>query len=207
MNFDQQALRDSQRRALKAIAMPYLDAEGTVKNPHYVDGKLTTSPAMLIQELTWANNVNQFAFDFSINGPQHVPGVDNNIVIGKNDVFAMYAITILFGTGTNSASFVYRSHGVLPADDSVYNSIIQIKIESSTFVDKIEGQMFRHNPTNSNEFFGEMGMQLVNPIRILSGELGVFQVNINEKNPLNALVLSANTVVSMRLHGVYGQRK
>jgi hypothetical protein len=134
-----------------------------------------------------------------------VPGVNNNILISKNDVFCIYGVQILFGTGTNSADFIYRSHGVLPADDSLYNSFIQMKYESSTYVDKMEGQFFRDNPANSNEYFGEIGLQIVNPLRLVSGELGVFKVFVNLKNPISALVISLNTVVSFRLHGVYGQ--
>lgn len=178
----------------------------TIKaNTHYVPSKLTTSPGMIIQELPWINTTQQFTFDFSQNGPAQVPGTNNNVTLQKNDVFAIYALQLLFGTGTNSADFIYRSHGVLPTDDAVYNSVIQMQTESSTYVDKIAGQFFRDNPANSNEYYGEIGMQLINPIRIVSGELGKFNVVLNLLNPIASLVISANTVLSMRLHGVYGQ--
>lgn len=222
MRFDQQALWGAQRNAYHALTAPEIvlhrptgkdgisGAKATkhkMFNQNYADPKLTTSPAMLIQEVPWVNSTQSFTFDFSINGPQQTPGLNNNIVIGKNDIFAAYGVQLLFGTGTNSADFIYRSHGVLVADDSAYNSIIQLKVETSTFIDKMEGQFFRDTAANANEYWAEAGMQLINPIRIVNGELGTFKVFLNLKNPISTLVLSANTVLSMRLHGVYGQAK
>jgi len=215
MRFDQSSIMEAQRRAFAALTSPQKStnkrgANGKLEkvlemNKHYVPSKYCTAPAMLIQELAWVNTTPTFTFDFSINGPGQTPGTNNNIKIGKNDIFAFYGIQILFGTGTSSASFVYRAHGVLPADDSMYNSFVLIKTESSTYVDKMEGQYFRDNAANANEFYGDMGLQIINPVRIISGEVGTFQVVVQLKNPIAALVLSANTVISMRLHGVYGQ--
>ena len=222
MRFDQLALGRAQRRAYAALTAPavaeHIREKGSgmsapqikkeIKaNNNYADPKQTTSPAMLIQELPWVNSTQQFVFDFSINGPQQVPGVNNNINIGKNDVFAIYGIQMLFATGTNSAAYIYRSHGVLPNDDSAYNSYIQMKVETNTFIDKMEGQFFRDNPANSNEYFGEIGLQLINPIRVVNGELGTFKIFLNLKNPISTLIISTNTMLSMRLHGVYGQAK
>jgi len=215
MRFDSVSILDAQRRAYKALTAPFIvsstiDSTGkaqksTKKNPHYTPPKLTTSPAMLVQELPWVNTTKQFVFDFSISGPQQVPGVNNNIVIAKNDTFAVYGVQMLIATGTNAADFIYRSHGVLPTDDAIYNSFITMTIESSTYVTKMEGQFFRDNPANSNEYFGEIGLQLINPIRLISGEQGKYNVTLNLKNPTSPLVISANTLISMRLHGVYGQ--
>ncbi len=218
MRFDQQAIRDSQRKAYAALTghgVVHHDVSGkgekrkvdkVVKmNEHYVPPKLTSSPGMLVQELPWVNTGQNFVFDFSQNAPPQVPGVNNNVLLAKNDIFAIYGFQILFGTGTDSADFIYRSHGVLPADDTLFNSVIKLKIESSTYIDKMAGQFFRDNPGNSNEYYGEIGLQLINPIRIVSGELGVFEASINILNPFANLVISANTVVSFRLHGVYGQ--
>jgi len=222
MRFDQQSIREAQRRAYAALTSPKMaEIERTISgsgsdkqissrkivkdNPHYVPAKLTTSPGMLIQELAWTTTTTTFNFDFSINGPGLIAGTNNNSKIGKNDIFAVYGMQILLATGTNPASFIYRSHGVLATDNAVYNSTISIKTEASTYIDKIEGQYFREMGTNANEFYGEMGMQLVNPIRIVSGELGVFEVRVQIKNSTAALVISTNTLISMRLHGVYGQ--
>jgi hypothetical protein len=221
MRFDSVALADAQRRAYDRLIADYIiEPEKTIGadggslpvdvkkvNQHYVPPKLTTSPAMIIQELPWVNTVTEFTFDFSQNAPVQIPGTNNNVNLSKNDVFAIYGVQILFATGTNSASFIYRSHGVLPADDALYNSVITSKIESSVYVDKMAGQFFRDNPVNSNEFYGEIGMQLINPIRVVSGELGVFNFKVNLLNPIAALVISANTLISFRLHGVYGQAK
>ena len=214
MRFDQSSIMEAQRRAFKALTSPKIKihewqgtklVERVVDNKHYVPAKLCTAPAMLIQELPWVNTTQTFTFDFSINGPNQLPGVNNNIKIGKNDIFAFYGLQLLFAGGTNSASFIYRSHGQLATDDAAYNSFIQIKTESSTFVDKMEGQYFRDQAANANEFYGDMGLQILNPVRIVSGELGVYQVSLNLKNPTAALVISANQVLSLRLHGVYGQ--
>jgi hypothetical protein len=216
MRFDQGAVMEGERRAYNALTSPLIketyNENGmiktrTIENPHYVPPKLTTSPAMLIQELAWVNTTTTFLFDFSINGPAQTPGVNNNIVLKKNDVFAFYGMQILLATGTNAASFIYRAHGVLPADDSAYNSVLSIKTESSTYIDKMEGQYFRDNAANANEYYGDMGLQIINPVRIISGEMGVFQVVLTLKNPSSALVFSTNTLLSMRLHGVYGQAR
>lgn len=215
MRFDSVAITNAQRRAFKAITSPQIVHHGineqgkvtknTNKNPHFVPPKLATSPAMLVQELPWVNTTQQFVFNFSISGPAQIPGTNNNIVIAKNDVFCVYGVQMLFATGTNSADFIYRSHGVLPTDDAAYNSTISMQIESSKYVVNMEGQFFRDNPANSNEYFGEIGLQLINPLRLISGENGVYNVTLNLKNPTSPLVISANTMLSMRLHGVYGQ--
>ena len=228
MRFDTSTLMTMQRKAYAALtaAMVVEHEPSEVKglngpkvrkiqkqNSHYVPPKLTSSPAMLVQELPWVNSTTNFVFDFSINGPVQTPLINNNVQIKKNDLFAVYAFQLLFSTGSgtpgttafNSANCVYRSYGVLPNDESVYNSIIQFKLESSVYVDKMEGYLFKDKPNNSNEFYGEIGMQIINPIRIISGELGTVQVIVNLKNPIGALTVSANTMLSMRLHGVYGQ--
>jgi hypothetical protein len=215
MRFDTTAIASMQRKAYNALTAHSVvehkkdQGKAPVKvaknNANYVPPKLTSSPGMIIQELPWINSQTQFSFNFAQNGPPQTPGLNNNVTLGKNDVFAIYAFQVLFGTGTNSADFVYRSHGVLPADDSLYNSVISVQTESSTYIDKMAGQFFRDNPANSNEYFGEIGLQIINPIRIVTGELGKFNVVISLLNPISSLVLSTNTVVSMRLHGVYGQ--
>ena len=215
MRFDTLAILQSQRKAFSAITEPLVVhhtiqpngdlKKSTSKNRHYVAPKLATSPAMLIQELPWVNTTQQFNFVFSISAPAQIPGTNNNIVIAKNDIFCIYGVQILLATGTNSADFVYRSHGVLPTDDAVYNSTVQFLVESSKYVVNMEGQFFRDNPPNANEYYGEMGLQIITPLRTVSGEQGTFTVSLNLKNPTAPLVISPNTLISMRLHGVYGQ--
>ncbi len=226
MRFDTRAITAGQERAYKTITAKTVIQHERVfdnvskkyvlktiekDNKYYVTPKNVTSPAMLIQEQAWVNTTQSFIFDFSINGPGVVAGL-NNIAISKNSIFCAYGLQLLFGsqsaafgTAGAAASTIYRSHGVLPADDALYNSVISMKVEQSTFIDKMEGQYFRDNPANSNEYFAEEGMQLLRPLRILTGELGVFQVIIAIKNPIASLVLSANSYISCRLHGVYGQ--
>lgn len=221
MKFDQDAIMDMERRAFEVLTSNEVEERVRIKDPnkkdgwiiqvetsynqHYVAPKLCSSIAMLVQELPFINTTQTFTFDFSQNGPQQVPGINNNVVINKNDVFAVVAIQLLLATGTNSASFIYRSHGVLPADDSIYNSNISMKTESSTYIDKMQGQYFRDNPGNATEYWGLTGAQIINPVRIISGELGRFQVILNLLNPIAGLIISDNTMISMRLIGVYGQ--
>lgn len=219
MRDDQVAIREAQRNAYKALTAPEVaqitrtiagDSRAMVDkrisaNKHYVPAKLTTAPAMLIQEQALVNTTQNYSFDFSINGPGLTAGTNNNVKIAKNDIHAVYGIQLLLATGSVPASMVYRSHGVLAADNCIYNSTISVTTEASKYIDYIEGQMFREFGTNSEEYYGTMGLVLVNPIRIVSGELGRFTVTLAIKNAVNTLTLSSNTLVSMRLWTVAGQ--
>lgn len=220
MRFDQQSIMWAQRKAFIALTSPkvvqHANTAGTTDekskvvkiaqdNKYFTPAKLITTPAVLVQELPWINTTQTFTFDFSLTAPPQVPGVNNNVNISKNDVVAGYAIQILFGTGEDAATRIYRSFGVLPADDSLYNSVLSMNIESSTLVTKMNGLLFRDVPNNSTEFWGETGMQIINPLRIVSGEQGKLQIVLNLLNPIAGLVISDNTFISMRFWCVYGQ--
>jgi hypothetical protein len=227
MRFDPYVIYMAQRGAFKDVTSPFvkhsgLDGSGKhvekiTKNPHYGPPNLASSPAMLIQELPWntgaTSGTAQYVFDFSQTGPSQVPNVNNNIVLSKNNIFCCYGVQLFLGTlgivsgNATSALTQYRSYGVLPGDGALYNSVLQMKIETSTYINLMEGQFFQDVPANSNEYYGEMGLQVINPRRILSGELGLFQFVVNLKNPMTGVVTSANTVISLRLHGVVVQAR
>jgi len=176
-----------------------------IPNKYSVNPINVTMPATLTQEIPWVNTNQLLSFDFSINGPVQTPGTNNNILLGKNNVAVIYAMQILFGEGANSANRIYRSFGNTPNDDSLYNSVVQIKMEQSTLVDKVDGRDFRDAPDVVTAGAAEFGKILINPVRIVTGELGFFSVFINLLNPISALVITANMFVSMRLKIGFGQ--
>jgi len=176
-----------------------------IPNKYYVTPINVTMPATLTQEIPWVNTGQVLQFDFSINGPGQTPGVNNNIALGKNNVAVIYAMQLLFGQGANSANRIYRSFGNTPNDDSLYNSIVSMKMEQSTLVDKIDGRDFRDVPDVVTAGSADLGKLLINPVRIVTGELGFFSVFINLLNPISTLVITAEMSVSMRLKIGFGQ--
>jgi hypothetical protein len=80
-----------------------------------------------------------------------------------------------------------------------------VKFEQSTLVDKIEGQSFRDVYTSPLEFDSNAGLVLWQPLRVVTGELGVFSVNINVLGSMSGVVLSSNIFLSVRPLIVFGQ--
>jgi hypothetical protein len=182
-----------------------MDDKGHQKpNPYYTNPASISMGAQLVQEQPFTNASSTFSFDFSINAPIATSTL-NNVVLGKNNVLAFYAIQILIGEGANGNNRIYRSRGLTPEDDSLYNSVVTMKFEQSTLIDKMNGLNFRDVGTNANEFWAEAGLHLINPQRVVSGELGVFNLTINLINSISALVISPNLFISARLHGAFGQ--
>lgn len=202
MRFDLQSVREAQRAAYHALTKPTL--ENGAKNPYYTDPASVSIAGTLVQEQPFTNQTNTFVFDFSINAPVATAAL-GNVVLGKNNVMSIYAIQLLIGEGANANTRIYRSRGLTPNDDSIYNSFWQMKMEQSTLIDKMNGQNFRDVGTNANEFWSEAGLYLINPQRLISGELGTFQVSINLINSIAGVVLSPNLFLSVRLHGAFGQ--
>lgn len=211
MRYDQIAVREAQRLALDVITAETVkvkDDKGNIidqDNPYWVNPLNVTMPMKLVQELPWVNSTQQFQFDFSITAPIQAPGVNNNVILGQKNIFVGYGIQILFGDGANSANRIYRSFGNTPNDNSLYNSLISLRMEQSTLVDRVNGQDFRDVPNAITEFNALDGMLLINPVRIVPGDLGIFSLIINVLNPIAALVMSANMFISARLVGAYGQ--
>jgi len=211
MRYDQLAVREAQRLALSVITAETVkikDESGNVcdqKNDYYVNPLNVTMPMKLVQEIPWVVTTQNNQFDFSIQAPGQVPGTNNNVILGQKNVFVCYAIQILFGEGANAANRIYRSFGNTVNDDALYNSLISIRLEQSTLIDKVNGQDFRDVPSVITEFNSLDGMLLINPVRIVPGDLGTFSLFINLLNPIAALVITPNMFISARLVGAFGQ--
>lgn len=221
MKNDQLAVQGMQRLAFGVITNPTVKVVANqqqavenkcavgevveIRNKYAVDPLNVTMPATLTQETPWVTTTNSFMFNFAINGPDQVPGTNNNISLGLNNVFVIYGIQILFGEGANAANRIYRSFGNTPNDDALYNSVVQIKMAQSTLIDRVDGRSFRDVPEVLTAASEDLGMVLINPARIITGDLGSFQVFINLLNPISALVITANMFISVRLKGAWGQ--
>lgn len=215
MKYDRLAIREAERGAFSLLTAPHqmvtkFDKEKndyvTTKevNKFYVRPENVTMPVELVQEQAFVNTQNTFTFDFSLNGPQPSP-VLNNVPLGANNIAVIYGIRILQGEGANGNARNYRSTGITVADSSVYNSRVGMKYEQSTLIEKISGQMFNDVFPTPTEKDSNAGLVLINPMRIVTGKLGVFTGFIDLINPINALVLSANVFLSFRLLVCYGQ--
>lgn len=221
MKHDQLAVQGIQRLAFGVITNPNVEVVANqqqaaqnnckagdrimIPNKYYVNPLNVTMPATLTQETPWVNTTQQFSFDFSINGPGQTPGTNNNIPLGLNNVFVIYGIQILFGEGSNAANRIYRSFGNTPNDDSLYNSFVQIKMAQSTLIDKVDGRSFRDVPDVVTAADEDLGMVLINPVRIITGDLGFFTLFINVMNPISTLVITDSMFLSVRLKGAFGQ--
>lgn len=197
MRFDLQAVREAQRQAYNTLT-------ADTSSPFYTPPAQTTMGAQLIQEMPFSSANQEYIFDFSINGPGPSATL-NNVVLGKNNIFVCYGFQVLLGEGANANNRIYRSRGLTPDDESIYNSNTQLKLESNVVIDKMTGLGYKDVGTNANEFWAEAGMQLINPQRILTGELGTFQTMLRILNPISTLVISANMFISFRLIGCLGQ--
>lgn len=250
MRTDQVALADAQRRAFNVITEkhhPIADPDEhkdnktlvkrghrhpvtgmemhSIENEFYCMPKLVTGPTEIIQELAWTGQQN-LSFDFSINGPAHNPGFDNNTLLTANNVLSIYGMKLYFGVSAsgilNTAGTPYSSTTqywsdsptASPGDMGLYNSIVQMKIQSSTLVDKMEGQQYQESApgTGGLKTYNEQGLLLWNPQRIITGLTGIQQINVNGKQPNvnpatnNTLPITPNAVISCRLVGMLGQR-
>lgn len=217
MKYDHQALRGAQRDAFRILTNPAQEMmvynqsakqyeKRMLENKYWVKPENVSTPVELVQEQAFVNTTQVFNFDFSINGQpaSNAPGT-NNVILGKNNIAVVYGIKIYQGEGANANNRIYRSRGITVNDDSLYNSIVSLKLEQSVLIDKVPGQNFRDVFTSPLEFDSNAGMVLINPMRILTGELGTFTLSINLLTAINALVLSANIFLSARLCIVYGQ--
>lgn len=200
MRYDQNALMEAQRRAFT-----YLTSDKD-NNKYYTDPNRVTESAQLIQEIPFTNGPNSFQFNFASTAPPATP-ILGNVNLGKTQVFAIYAVQLLIGQGANANTRIYRSRGVTSNDDSIYNSIFQMQAETNVYIDDMNGHNFRDVATNANEFWSESGMTLINPIRVVNGELGKFFCSINLINSIAGVVLTDNLFLSLRLHGALGQAR
>lgn len=174
-----------------------------IPNPYYAQPAYVTSPVTLIQEMAFAP-AGPYQFTFTaVQAPQSSP-ILNNRVLSVNQVVCIYGIQILQGLGALAVNRIYRSYGIAANDNAIYNSTINMQLETNTLIDGIDGQEFRDTPNSPTESWDNMGMKLVQPLRIFTGSLGRLFLNIVPNNSLAALPLTANTFLSMRLKCVLG---
>jgi hypothetical protein len=216
MKNDHVAIQDAQRRAFRLLGEPFYARkkwtgtewmETKQNNLYHTLAENITMPAHLVQEQAFTTATGQvFSFDFSINAPtpQAAP-LTNNVVLGNNNTAAIYAVKILQGEGAAPSSRIYRSFGVTPVDDCLYNSVINVQFETSTLIKNIPGKDFKDSYTTVTEFDSNSGLVLINPQRILTGKLGVFNLSINIIQSIAALVLTPNLFISAQLYCALGQ--
>lgn len=209
MKFDQQALQRAQRHAYDTLIREGMNVQTSagskfIPNPYRVKAENISISAQLIQEQAFVNTQNIFTFDFSQNAPPKT-AVLNNVQLGANNVFVIYGLQLLLGEGASGNTRVYRSFGLTANDESIYNSTVSLKLEQSTLIDKMNGLEFKDFENSPSNFWNQAGMTLINPQRILTGRLGVFEIDITLLNSIAGIVLTANTFLSMRLHGALGQ--
>lgn len=211
MKYDISVIKNAERLAYETLATPFIEVESLSsgqtsrqQNPWYVNDKSITAPALLTQELPYLAANGQYIFDFSINGPQPSATL-NNILLPKNNIAAIYGIQLLIGQGDTAVTRQYFSTGFTVNDRAIYNSGLQMQMETDTVIDNFECQWFNEIPETPGMLDGTAGLIPINPIRILSGSLGKFNIKIIPRNPLSALTLTTSLFLSLRLHCVMGQ--
>ena len=191
MKYDLAALQAAQRAAWNLMK-----SEKGVAS----DRSNVTLPATLRQELVYVNTTSIYQFQFAANAAAAATTALNNVNIGENDLFWIYGIQILYGSGATSNNRAYYSRGFTPSDDILYNGTLEVNIESRNPILNLPMQMFREE--------GDMntlaGAVFINPLRRLTGKYSNFMVTINlGKTAVNiaAATLTANGYISCILHG------
>lgn len=224
------AIQNAARNAYERLALPYTQINETVEqadkhgvkqqipvmgannmpkkkfviNGWHVNPASVTCPSILIQEKPLDGTTNILNFDFSQTAPQPSPTL-NNILLGINDVAVMYGIQVLFGVGANGVSRQYFTHGLVAGDDALYQgSNMSIQFEQAQAIKNIDMNDFRY--VDGTDYKPEEVVKLMQPLRLLTGRLGTFLVQINLQS-LAGLAFSPNAFVSVRLHIALGQAK
>jgi hypothetical protein len=230
MRYDAQTVQNAERAAFAMLTRPVTQVhpssndpakfqhmgedeeglEGRKKGRSYVPNKFyaqpayVTGPVTLVQEMAFAA-AGPYQFTFTaVQAPAPTPLL-NNRVLGVNDIVCIYGIQILQGLGALAVNRIYRSYGIAANDNAIYNSTVSMRLETNTLVDGIDGQEFRDVPNSPTESWDNMGMKLVQPLRIFTGSLGTLFLTITPNNSLAALLLTGNLFLSMRLKCVLGK--
>lgn len=166
-----------------------------------LDPKQITSPASLIQELPLTPATNLLVFNFGNNAPQPTQ-VLNNFLLGENDIFCIYGYQLLIGQGATITNRIYRAFGPSVQDNAPYNSQLRLQLESNIAMKLIDTkQMRKEDGTKTDQYDGAI---VVNPLRVITGRVATFQVQIVMPD-VSTTVFTPNLFVSMRLLGVLGQ--
>lgn len=198
MKADQIALQRALRSCYeKMIADPgIVNPKSGKKNAWNV-----TSPAALRQEIAYAATTTQYNFQFAANAAPAASATLNNVNMGENDIFWFGAVQVLYGLGATSNNRQYFSRGFTPSDDILYNSTMEITIESGTPVINVPMQWFREE----GEVPSLCGIVVIPQVRRLSGDMSNISFNINlGKTSVNitGATLTANAFISVSPLGV-----
>ena len=183
-------------------AFDLLNAEMAIGSQKFkVNPNSITIPANLIQEQPLTSTKNVLDFTFGTKAPIGTE-VLNNVVLGDNDVAAIYGVQILIGQGPLVNSRIYRAFGPSAQDNAPYNAQLQFQLETNVSVTQVDTLQFRKEDGTTKDQFD--GAAPINPIRIITGRISTFKVSIVMKD-VSALVFTPNLFVSMRLLVGLGQ--
>lgn len=184
-------------------------------NEFMTDPRLVNAPNVLKQELILTTSAN-YSFNFAANSAPQA-GLNggavflNNIVLAKNNVAAIYGMRMRLGYqqggATDGLNRRYQAFGMIPGDEYIFNSVGTLQVESETQVTNFDMDDFRDepdfSPTKINKYDG---MMLINPIRLVSGQLGILKFMLNTFNgATSTLVISSNAVIELSWFIVSGQ--
>lgn len=189
-------IQENQRYAFEVLSGKIPGYESYEVNRY----KKITGPAMVIQEQAFVNTTNNYLFQFGSTSTG-ATAVLNNVTLGENNIFAAYGMQILIGQGATANNRVYRSRGLTQDDNSLYNAVASMSFESDTPVQKIDMQSFYQEGDRDTQYDG---LVLIQPLRILTGRVANWSVNIVFNNAITGLTLTSNLFISVRLHGVLG---
>ena len=229
MRYDAMTVQNAERKAFAMLTDSHIEVHPNTQHPqkvianeadaksvpgmragaHYVPNKFysqkayVTSPYTLIQEIPYTP-AGPYQFNFTAVQAPPPSAVANNRVLSVNQTVCIYGFQILIGQGALAVNRYYRSYGIAINDNAIYNSTINMQLETNTLIDGIEGQCFRDTPTAPTESWDNMGLKLIQPLRIFNGDLGRLFINIVPNNSLAGLILTPNQFLSFRLLCVLG---
>jgi len=190
MNDFNTALRHAQRQSFNVLKRG--SKNGAIKE---IAASKISMPATIIQELAFVATTNVYTFRFGSDRPA-ATAVLRNVNMGDNDIFAVYGIQLLIGEGATAVSRVYRSTGITPSDDSVYNGVLTMKQESDEPMHSMVTRIFREE----GDFSPMHGFHFINPQRVVSGRLAQFNIAL-DLGAISGLTISSNLYLSVALHG------
>jgi len=198
MRYDKWAKLDMQRYAFDTLSGKNgLLTPNTPIRP--IPPKDITMSSWLVQEQAFLAAQNVYNFEFGSQAPPPT-GVLNNFQMGDNDVVAIYGMVMEYGIGGATNNREYFTTGVTPADNSLYNGELFIQFENRQSTELVKTRAFR----NLEPYYDDAGFVFINPVQILTGRLGTFRVTI-ELPPIAALVITANSFISMQLEVALGR--
>lgn len=233
MRYNQTAIRDQERLTMDMMTAPYraalphqkgalTGADWAAKAPQHkhllhpsmwymenefqTDPLLITMPATLKQELPFSVKDN-YTFNFAANAPNAGPTAAlNNIVLAKNNVFGVYAFRFRIGYGADARTRVYQCFGNTPADSAIYQATGTLTVESMNQMTNFYMQDCEQVPEGAvNALDNWDGAVMCSPIRLGSGQLGIFNFTITTINSLAGLSITPNAFLELELKCGIGQ--